>query len=74
MSQVRYADKQLEGLALSPSFGDDPDVEAMRAALVERAAHFLQLDEFSPAAAAAGERVAHELGEMLRAAPARPTR
>jgi acetyl esterase len=36
--------------------------------------NFLQLDEFSPAAAAAGERVARELGEMLREAPARPAR
>jgi acetyl esterase len=39
MSSMRYADKQLEALALAASpFGDDPDVDAARAALVERAA------------------------------------
>jgi acetyl esterase len=36
---VRYADKQLERLALRPSpFGDDPDVAEARAALEQRAA------------------------------------
>lgn len=36
---MRYADRQLEILALRPSpFGDDPDVEEARASLLERAA------------------------------------
>jgi acetyl esterase/lipase len=39
MCLMRYADRQLEALALRPSpLGDEPDVEEVRAGLLERAA------------------------------------